>query len=134
MSKVTMVSLPIFAYTTGYTEDAVYQKRSKSNWKDENITNETLNGIKINVLEYNKWCCSNGCNINSYSISKEKIQFIKKSIFLNNKQIKESLLRKIAKLTNTDLSCLLIKAPDNHVMVNTLLYENLLIKLQERLG
>lgn len=129
-----LLSLTKFSYISGYTEEAVYQKRNKAGWKSEKITEETFNGIKINILEYNRWCCLNEKSLDLKSLSAEKIQFIKKAVFLNNKQIKESFLRKMARFTNTDLNRLLIKAPDNHVMVNVILFDVIINKLNERLG
>lgn len=133
MDTVNFLILSEFSLQTGYTEDAVYQKRSKSNWKIKKITLENIRGLGINIYAYNQWCCSGISSWDLRSVSKNKIQFTKKSVFLKTKQINESFLKRLAKFANVDIGALLVKAPDQHILVNIILFESLVSKLNERL-
>lgn len=84
----SLLSLTKFSYISGYTEEAVYQKRSKTHWKAEKITEDTLNGIQVNIFEYNKWCCLNEKNIDFKSLSAEKFSLLKKQFFLTISKLK----------------------------------------------
>ncbi|MBX9866491.1 MAG: hypothetical protein K2Y14_06210 [Burkholderiales bacterium] len=111
---------------TGYTTNAIRQKRRKQLWISLNVSEKDGRAVKIKIEKFNLWCTSNAKQI---KVSTEKIQFMKFTHFFNLYGVSETQLSRFCDAAKLQYNQLVIIAPDGKKLINTIYYQENLINL-----
>lgn len=118
------------ASITGYTTNAIRQKRRRDLWVNLQVSEKKCRDVKINIHKFNLWCSLNYVDI---KIREDKIQFIKMSQFTKLYGVGETQLSRFCDAAKLRFSQLVIIAPDGKKLVNLIYYQENLIRLLEYL-